>query len=231
MATVPATRLSGVDRRRQILDAAMGLFARQGFEGTTTRQITRRAGVNEAIIFRHFPTKEDLYWAIIERRCQTSGRRQIIESQLASGASDREVFTGIAEQILRRGPEDSLHTRLLLYTALERHELSHRFFRTYAAESYELLAQYIRRRTAQGAYRDVDPQLAARSFLGMIVYHILVQELFGGDRIERFDPRRVAESLADIWLQGMTARPPARPNGRHGNGNGGRRRRNGGPGK
>lgn len=230
MATAPASRLSGVDRRRQILDAAMGLFARRGFEGTTTRQIARRAGVNEAIIFRHFPTKEELYWAIIERRCQTSGRRQIIERQLASGADDREIFTGIAEQILRRRPEDSLHTRLLLYTALERHELSHRFFRIYAAESYELLAGYIRRRIAQGAYRSVDPQLAARSFLGMIVYHILVQELFGGDRVERFDPRRVAECLADIWLAGMTARPPAGPNGRHGNRNGGRRH-NGGPGK
>jgi hypothetical protein len=49
----------------------------------------------------------------------------------------------------------------------------------------------------------VDPLLSARGFLGMVVYHFLVQELFGGQKYQKFDPEMVAASLAGIWLNGM----------------------------
>ena len=49
------TRYSSADRREQILGVATGLFAQQGFRGTTTKLIADRAGVTEALIFRHFP--------------------------------------------------------------------------------------------------------------------------------------------------------------------------------
>jgi len=61
-------KLPAADRRRQIIEVAMALFSAKGFEGTTTREISRAAGVSEAIIFRHFATKEDLYAAIIDFR-------------------------------------------------------------------------------------------------------------------------------------------------------------------
>ena len=59
-------RLSAPFRRQHLISTALELFASQGYEGTTTREIAQRSGVTEAIIFRHFPTKEDLYWAVIE---------------------------------------------------------------------------------------------------------------------------------------------------------------------
>ena len=225
MASAVTTRLPGADRREQILDVAMRLFARRGFEGTTTRQIARQAGVNEAIIFRHFPSKEHLYWAIIERRCRSSNRARMIERELAAGGDDRRIFTAIAEQFLVREREDELKTRLLLFSALERHQLSHRFFRNYVARSFELLTAHIRRRIAEGTFRDVDPLLAARGFLGMIVYHNLIQELFGGRRVRRFDPKDTAQALTDIWLQGMGTRTAARKNSANGRNRNGRSRR------
>jgi len=107
---------------------------------------------------------------------------------------------------LRRNTQDTTLSRLLLFTALESHRLSHRFFRTYVANYYEALADYIRKRIRQGRFRRVDPVLAARGFLGMVVYHFLIQELFGGKRYQKFDPAAVSSILADIWLQGMQAR-------------------------
>jgi AcrR family transcriptional regulator len=208
MASTGAARISAINRREQILDVAMALFAGQGFEGTTTREIAEAARVNEAIIFRHFPTKEDLYWAIIERKCQTSNRRGLIQQKIAIGGDDRQVFSSIAEAILRRTREDTYITRLLWFAALERHELSQKFFRKYVAEVYEALSEHIRLRIADGGFRGVDPLLAARGFLGMVVYHYLIQELFGGKKFQDFDPKRVADTLTDIWLQGMTAPAP-----------------------
>ena len=68
------------DRRQDILTAAMQLFAKKGFRGTTTRDLATHADVNEAIIFRHFNNKEELYSAILECKAgenrDAAGRNQ-----------------------------------------------------------------------------------------------------------------------------------------------------------
>ncbi len=193
-------RIPAEERRQQILELATELFARQGYQGTTTRQIAHQVQVNEAIIFRHFPTKEELYWAVIENQIRIRGGRARLEARLAAGGSDRELLTAIAEELLSR---DVTLSRLLLYTALENHELTDRFFRTHVAQYLELLADYIRRGIAAGRFRDVDPLLAARGFLGMVWYHFQIQELFGGKRVQTFDPHHVSQTLVDLWLRGM----------------------------
>ncbi|MDA2921246.1 TetR/AcrR family transcriptional regulator [Desulfobacterota bacterium AH_259_B03_O07] len=66
MSTVTA-RLGARDR---ILETSMKLFAEKGFSGTTTKEIAERAGVNQALIFRYFSTKKDLYGAIIEKKIE-----------------------------------------------------------------------------------------------------------------------------------------------------------------
>lgn len=198
-------RLSALDRRRQIMRSASGLFARKGYRGTTTREIAERAGINEALLFRHFPSKEKLYWTIIEEQCGSRGRRQKLDRILDQGGSDMEVFSAIAREFLTRNARDTELTRLLWFTALESHTLSRRFFRTFVAVYYEALAAYIRRRVSEGAFRNVDPLLSARGFFGMVVYHFLVQELFGGEKYQKFDPEMVAGTLAGIWLKGMQA--------------------------
>jgi AcrR family transcriptional regulator len=200
-------RFSAADRRQQILDVATGLFAQQGFNGTTTRQIAQHSGVTEALIFRHFPTKDDLYWAVIESKIRATGPAERIRQQLSAGGTDLEVLARIAAEILERRSKDHTLSRLLLYSALENHRLSHRFFRIYVAECYEVVADYVRRRVALGQFRPVDPLLAARGFLGMIIYHSWIQELYGGKRYQDFSVKQVSTTLAGLWLQGMLAGP------------------------
>jgi len=222
MATAPL-RYSAAGRRQQILDVALQLFARHGFEGTTTRQIATGARVNEAIIFRHFPRKEDLYWAVLERECERERGTQDFRSKLANlRQNDLEVLSGIAREILDRRSRHVSLSRLLLFSALENHRLSQRFFRTYVAEYYEVLAEHIRLGIAQGRFRPVDPMLAARGFFGMIVYHSWVQELFGWKHLRAFNNAEVASTLTDIWLAGML------PGHASGNGASGPATRNGG---
>ncbi len=199
------TRISAEDRRQQIIEVALELFARQGFKGTTTRQIAQRARVNEALIFRHFPHKEALYWAVIADKCRRTKGREELRRKLEGTQDTREIFTWLAGEVLRRNREDTGRSRLLLFSALENHSLSQRFFRTHLAGYYELLADYIRARIREGVFRDVDPALAARGFLGMLFYHFLIQELFGGKRYHHFDPEKVGAVLSDIWLEGMLA--------------------------
>jgi AcrR family transcriptional regulator len=193
-------RLSSGDRRQQIVEVATRLFARQGYEGTTTRQIAEAAEVNEAIIFRHFTTKEDLYWAVIEDQCRMRAGREKLEQALGSGQNDEQIFTSIASEFLSR---DETLPRLLLFSALERHEVSQRFFKVHVASYYEILGDYIRRRIEDGVFRDVDPILAARSFFGMLVYHFQVQELFGAKHLHDIELEHAVNTFVGIWLKGM----------------------------
>ncbi|MBI4463797.1 MAG: TetR/AcrR family transcriptional regulator [Acidobacteria bacterium] len=205
-------RVAGTVRHQQILQVAKELFAKQGFEGTTTREIAERVGINEAILFRHFPHKEDLYWSVIESECRHGAETNILKGKLPDPPDDRQVFQAIAEKILSHAEEDPRLMRLLLFSALENHRLAHRFFQSYIAGRYEMLAGYIRRRVQDGAFRAVDPHLAARSFVGMVVYYALVQELFGGKLWRRFDTKHVSQTLTEIWLEGMKTQDK-RPSG------------------
>ncbi len=199
-------RFSAEDRKAQIIETASELFARQGFQGTTTREIAEKAKVNEAIIFRHFPSKEDLYWAVIEHKCALSKGKEQVEAHLASGVEIRQVFLNLGRDFLRRREEDDTLPRLLFFTALENHRLSSRFFQNHIVVFYETLAAYIREQIEKGLFRKVDPVMAARGFFGMLVYHYMVQDLFGGKRFQKIDLDTAVENIVDLFLNGMMSR-------------------------
>lgn len=209
MTATAQARFSSADRREQILDVASSLFAQQGYRGTTTRLIAERAAVTEALIFRHFPSKEELYWSVLERKINNAGARERMQEVLQAGGNDLDVLSRLAYQVLERRAKDHTLSRLLLFSALEKHELSERFVRNYVTDYFDVLAQFVRRGIEAGRFRDVDPLLAARAFLGMVIYHSWVQELYGGKEIQEFDNKVVSQTLGAIWLQGM--QPETRP--------------------
>src|SRR5438105_6003337 len=67
-------KLSAEERRASIIRAVRHLFANKGFSGTTTRELAEVAGVSEALLFRHFPTKEALFAAIQQSFCDDQVR-------------------------------------------------------------------------------------------------------------------------------------------------------------
>jgi AcrR family transcriptional regulator len=203
MATLHV-RVPAEDRRLQIIDVARELFASRGFEGTTTRELAEKIGINEALLFRHFPSKEELYWAVLQHMIDMRGTKDRLREHVRSGLTDRETFVAVAQDILNRSTQ---LMRLLFYSVLERHELADRFFSTHVIEYHEILADYIREGIRAKRFRDMDPLLAARAFIGMFSYHFQIQELFGGRQVQHFEAQEVITKLVDIWLEGMKPRP------------------------
>ena len=200
-------RLSSTDRKKQILEIATELFARHGFNGVTTRQVGDAAGITEAMVFRHFASKDDLYWEVLSAKAAPDEVKKQLEEKLQQDLEPIEIFTSIALHVLNRNLGDPAKSRLLLFSALENHRLSQRFFKIYMSEWYELLAGYIRRQIQEGRFRAVDPVLAARGFIGMVFHHYLVQELFGGSKYQTFDLEEVAHTMAELWLNGICCEP------------------------
>jgi AcrR family transcriptional regulator len=209
-------RVSAADRREQILGVARQLFAKQGFRGTTTRQIADQAQVNEAILFRHFRSKEALYWAVLDelsRQRNNRGNLQALISERARSngtpGADEKFFAAVAEGLLERSRRDPNFIRLFLFSALERHSLSQRFFRTYTTVYWDLLAKYIRGRMRAGEFKTTNPLLAARSFIGMVGHYNIMHSLLGPGKYPDYSDRLVSKTLARIWLGGMRTKNDA----------------------
>jgi AcrR family transcriptional regulator len=197
-----AERLTGEERRRVIVEAALALFSQKGFRGTTTKEIAEAAGCSEATIFKHFATKDELYSAILEAKSR-------IEETLAKAAhaaaqkDDSGVFRALGLESLTRTEQDPSLMRLLLFSALEGHDLSHLFFESKVRRLHEFLSSYIKGRIADGAFQPVDPLLAARGFVGMIAHHLLIHEIFGMKRPAGVLPEHVVDTFVMLFLNGI----------------------------
>jgi AcrR family transcriptional regulator len=66
----PRKRLSAEDRRSAILDAALEIFSRRGYNGASIDEIASAAGISKALIYEHFPSKKDLHVSLLERHTQ-----------------------------------------------------------------------------------------------------------------------------------------------------------------
>lgn len=200
--------MAAEDRRQQILEVAVQLFSQKGFRGTTTKEIAMAAGVNEAIIFRHFATKSELYTAIMDRKA-CSDEVQAMQSALKEAmdaGDDRQVFERLAFHMLEFHEHDDTAMRLLLYSALEGHELAEMIFRNHISKMHRQLAEYVKRRVADGAFRRIDPVVAVRGFIGMIINQVMYKKFFercGGQPLNLTN-RQAAERFADLFLASMT---------------------------
>jgi TetR/AcrR family transcriptional regulator len=207
----PASRMAAEDRRQQILDVAVKLFSQRGFRGTTTKEIAIAAGVNEAIIFRHFATKRDLYAAIIDGKAGSANVKAVqnaIKEAVDSGGDDRKLFESVAFHLLEFHEHDDTAMRLLLYSALEGHELAEMIFRNHISKAQRQLADYVKRRISEGAFRRVDPGLAVRGFLGMLINHVMHKKFFryDGDEVLGITNHQAAERFTEFFLASMTNR-------------------------
>src|SRR5262249_10545009 len=100
------------DRRHDILAAAMEVFAKNGFRGTTTRDLAAQADVNEAIIFRHFNTKTELYRAILEEKVSESRKPDSDEFERLASQGDQAFLEAIGHKMFERNEQDSTFMRL-----------------------------------------------------------------------------------------------------------------------
>jgi AcrR family transcriptional regulator len=191
------------DRRQDILMAAMELFAKKGFRGTTTRDLASQAEVNEAIIFRHFTNKEELYSAILEYKAGKMQDSRLEElERLAKEGDDEEFFMALGKGFLERHGNDATFMRLLLFSALEGHQLSDMFVASMSART-PLFANYIKKRIDEGIFRPMNPDLSARAFFGMFSSFILSQEIFGFKKTQEYDSEEVVRTFVSIFLKGM----------------------------
>ncbi|HJU54399.1 MAG TPA: TetR/AcrR family transcriptional regulator [Pyrinomonadaceae bacterium] len=199
-------RMAGEERRLQILRVAVRLFSQRGFRGTTTKEIAQAAGVSEAMVFRHFATKEELYNAILDHKAcapEIADPCKLVEDAVL-GKDDRAVFETLAFTALEHHDQDREFLRLLLHSALEGHELAQMFWDRNVLEIYEFLGAYVAERQRDGAFRPIEPKVVVRAFIGMLIHHSLNNNLWDPSRrLLDITNEDAARAFTEILLRGI----------------------------
>ena len=118
---------------------------------------------------------------------------------------DRAVFESLALGALNHHENDPDFQRLLLHSALEKHELAQMFFDEFVRRVYEFLGAYIRERQREGALIEMDPAIVVRCFIGMVMHHSLNNNLWDPQRrLLNISNQAAAEGFTAILLRGIS---------------------------
>ena len=204
--------MAGDERRMQILRSAVRLFSQRGFRGTTTKEIAQAAGISEAMVFRHFATKQELYTAILDHKACSGTAFSPCDAvaKAIADKDDRAVFEQLAFNVLNVHEDDPEFHRLLLHSALEGHELAAMFWERNVRPVYEFLGTYIRARQGEGMMVEIDARVVVRAFVGMVIHHSLNNTLWDQkQRLLKISNEEAAREFTNILLRGVLARQPA----------------------
>ncbi|MHB8455930.1 MAG: TetR/AcrR family transcriptional regulator [Acidiferrobacterales bacterium] len=180
MTKVIRKKLTAAERRDLIVRAAIELFARQGFRATRIKDIADRVGTSDALVFQHFPTKRELYDAILDELCARKHFTEIEQLLYYSESYDLEdVLRRLSAWILERTEAEPAWIRLILYSALEQDDSTTDLIREHFQRIIDYVAYEIAEGQNDGRFLAGDPKLYSRDFfsglLGLGLMRTVVQ--------------------------------------------------------
>ncbi|TDQ54868.1 TetR/AcrR family transcriptional regulator [Actinorugispora endophytica] len=191
-------RMTGKERREQLLDIGRELFAERGFDGTSVEEIAARAGVSKPVVYEHFGGKEGVYAVVVDREMQYL-LGMVSDALVADQAKDK--LEGAALALLRYVEEHSQGFRIL---ARDSHAASGTG--SFASLISDIATQVEHELAAEFRSRGYDPKLAplyAQSLVGMVA-------LTGQWWLEVRRPKRevVAAHLVNLAWNGLSKLDP-----------------------
>jgi AcrR family transcriptional regulator len=189
------------ERRLEIIDAALKVFAEKGFSNTTIKNISEAAGTSEGLMYHYFQSKEELLSAVLERHSFLPQLRGI-----SSVNPDRPVCQVLYEITI--GFYNLLASKKELVSIVIREMQTDPAFKkrwsVVTAEGVALLGNFLAEKIAAGKLKPHNTEVAARSILYTVLMLFVSSDLFSKSNvtIERF-----LKEMVDIFLNGISLRP------------------------
>ena len=186
------------------MDAALEVFARHGFERATNKDIARAANIKSpGLIYHYFKDKTDLFRQVLEERSPAL--------QLISHAGEymdlppREVLPQFAARFLQTLEHSTALSafKLVLGESIRKPSVADMFNKLGPSRGFDFLTRYLERQMALGRLRRMDTGAAARCFIGPLVLYVLTREVFVQDDAKSLKPETMAETLVEIFLEGV----------------------------
>lgn len=188
------------DTQERILKAAQKLFARKGYGGTTTKDLAQAAGVAEGTLFRHFENKKAILVEVATR-----GWMEIL-TDLLTELSEMASYKAVAQVMRKRMLSLNANTDMLRVCFMEAQfhpELRDRIQADVIDKMTDVAEAFFQTAMDRGVYRQMNPKVVARIFLGMFTVSGFSQTTMSADGSSPQDMKEMAETIADIFLNGV----------------------------
>jgi AcrR family transcriptional regulator len=196
----PKTELN---THEKILKAAQKLFARHGYDGTTTKELAEKAGIAEGTLFRHFANKKAI---LIE--VATQGWVELLTdllTELSEMASYEAISQVMYKRMMRLG--DNYDMMRVCFMEVQFHQdLRDRIQAEVIEKMTDVSEAFFQTAMERGVYRRMNPRIIAQVFLGMFVVAGFSHETITQPGASPQEMREMAEGLADIFLNGVLAK-------------------------
>jgi AcrR family transcriptional regulator len=203
-------RLSAEQRRHLIVQRAVELFSKQGFRATRVKDIAEHVGTSDALVFQHFPTKRELYDAILE---EMQRRRHVpdVEAILyyAPTYDVGDVLTRWTAEVFAQTDTEPAWLRLILYASLERDEAAPELIEEHFQRIIDYVAYEIAEGQANGRFKAGDPGMYARSFFAGLLGLAVMRSIAADSGYQQRTPQETAATHVHLFLHGLeVARHP-----------------------
>ncbi len=196
-------RKTEISTRDKILKAAQKLFARNGYDGTTTKELAEKAGIAEGTLFRHFTNKKAI---LIE--VATQGWIDLLTdllTELSEMASYEAISQVMYKRMLRLG--DNYDMMRVCFMEVQFHQDLRDKIQSEVIEKMTTVAEaFFQTAMERGIYRQMNPRTIAQVFLGMFVVAGFSHETIVQPGANHQEVKEMAEGLADIFLNGVLAK-------------------------
>jgi AcrR family transcriptional regulator len=192
------------DRREQILAAALSVFSVKGFHKATNKDIADAAGgISPGLIYHYFSSKEDLFFALIREKAPFI--QIATQSQALMEREPREVLTLIATAYLSTvgAAANMALFRIMISEVFRFPLLSDALYRGVISPVFGSLVNYMQLQIDRGRLKPHDPAIAVRSFMGMLIAHVLMRELFHQPEATAISDEAVVNQVVDTFLAGL----------------------------
>ena len=196
---------ASIERRNEIIDAALKVFAEKGLEGATNRDIAQEAGINSpGLIYHYFESQEDLFRAVIAERIPTV-QMLAEEADGLLNAPPHVVLPLIGTSILTAAAEPSMCAlmRLIFGEAMRRSDISNLIYEASSAHILGFLYRYFGKLMQEGQLRQADLGATIRCFMGPIFVYVITTYALNAPDENTPTPEVLVETHIDIFLRGM----------------------------
>jgi AcrR family transcriptional regulator len=193
-------------QKERILAAASQLFARQGYHGTSTREIARLSDVSENTIFRHFERKEDLFWSALRARSSAMRLRRDLVEGMTEGDGPDVILPKIIEllaDILNYSPE---LLRLIAVALLEMQWKADVFCDEFLSPVFSAINKYLEISVRNGRVRNLDPTMVTAALTTMVLVHPWLSRHTSSEETKYADGRAAERAYTTFWLDVLSPR-------------------------
>jgi len=195
-------KLSSENRRSQVLDAARVLFAKKGYNETTLDDIADRVGISRTRVIQLFGSKQGVYEAIAEIAYQSHPLDQDLEVPIRE-RDDFAVFKAFASHILHHTSKkrDREIFKILMYARLKEDHFHRVHFHKKDTLMMSRLAEYVRQRIKEGAFRSLDYRTVIFAYQAMISNLVIYKNVL--KEMDFVSLEKLSSDCARIFLEGI----------------------------